>query len=205
MNSKETTKELEDYWSQRYKDQATGWDLGEPSTPIKEYADQLKDKNIKILIPGAGNAYEAEYLYAAGFKNVYILDISALPLAAFQERNPDFPFAHIIQADFFNLENTFDLIIEQTFFCSFPPVDNIREKYSRSMYELLKPNGKLVGLWFDSSYTGDTENRPFGGSKSEYLELFTPYFQINIFEKAYNSVATRAGEELFGIFQKADK
>jgi len=63
-----------------------GWDIGYPSTPIKEYADQLTDKSIQILIPGAGNAYEAEYLWKQGFSNVHILDISEIPLKEFKKR-----------------------------------------------------------------------------------------------------------------------
>jgi hypothetical protein len=46
-----------DYWSKRYQTNETGWDVGTPSTPLKEYIDQLENKNIKILIPGCGNAY----------------------------------------------------------------------------------------------------------------------------------------------------
>ena len=54
----------------------TGWDIGGPSTPLVKYFDQLADKQRKILIPGAGNAYEAEYLWAQGFSNVHVLDIA---------------------------------------------------------------------------------------------------------------------------------
>ena len=51
------------YWQDKYINQHTGWDIGYISTPIKEYIDQLSDKSLKILIPGAGNAHEAAYLY----------------------------------------------------------------------------------------------------------------------------------------------
>ncbi|MFK7812517.1 MAG: SAM-dependent methyltransferase, partial [Maribacter sp.] len=81
----------ENYWTQRYQEEKTGWDIGYPSTPLKEYIDQLEDETISILIPGAGNAYEAEYLWKQGFQNVNVMDISEFPLKQFQERNPDFP------------------------------------------------------------------------------------------------------------------
>ena len=29
-----------DFWTQRYKEGSTGWDIGYPSTPIKEYIDK---------------------------------------------------------------------------------------------------------------------------------------------------------------------
>ena len=61
------------YWSKRYQNNETAWDIGAPSTPLKEYIDQLENKNIKILIPGCGNAYEAQYLFENGFKNVFVI------------------------------------------------------------------------------------------------------------------------------------
>ena len=73
------------FWTNRYQENRTGWDIGYPSTPLKEYFDQLDNKALKILIPGAGNAYEAEYLWQQGFKNVHVLDISEIPLKALQQ------------------------------------------------------------------------------------------------------------------------
>jgi len=35
-------KSEENYWTQRYQEDNTGWDIGHPSTPLKEYIDQLK-------------------------------------------------------------------------------------------------------------------------------------------------------------------
>ncbi|WP_430410664.1 methyltransferase domain-containing protein [Kordia sp.] len=198
MNSSETKT----YWSNRYKDKRTGWDIGEPSTPLKKYIDQLTDKNVKILIPGAGNAYEATYLYKHGFTNVHILDISEIPLQEFKKRNPKFSAENLRCDDFFTHKNTYDLIIEQTFFCSFPPLPETRKKYAKQMANLLGTNGKLIGLWFDFPLTNDVEKRPFGGSKDEYLNYFKPYFTVKTFEKAYNSILPRAGNELFGIFEK---
>ncbi len=195
-------KELEQYWSKRYINESTGWDLGLVSAPIRAYVDQLKDKNIKILIPGAGNAYEAEYLYRSGFVNTHIVDISTIPLQNFKERVPNFPPDQIILGDFFELEGQFDLILEQTFFCSFPPVDNNRGKYVQQMHKLLKSNGKLVGLWFNFPLTGDLEKRPFGGTIPGYIKQFETHFNLNVFEEAYNSEESRAGKELFGILAK---
>ena len=106
----------ENYWTERYQQQQTGWDIGYPSTPIKTYVEQLKNKQIKILIPGAGNAHEATFLHQNGFKNVHVLDISELPLKDFKKRNPDFPQEHLHHEDFFEHVGQYDLILEQTFF-----------------------------------------------------------------------------------------
>ncbi|MFT7344682.1 MAG: hypothetical protein ACI9XP_001269, partial [Lentimonas sp.] len=50
------------YWSERYKNLNTQWDIGRVSPPLRAYFDQLTDKSARILIPGCGRAYEAEYL-----------------------------------------------------------------------------------------------------------------------------------------------
>ena len=192
---------LENFWSARYRDNMTGWDIGYPSTPLKEYIDQLTDKNIEILIPGAGNAYEAEYLFENGFTNVNVLDISDFPLKALKERVPDFPSNHLHRGNFFHHQGQYDLIFEQTFFCSFEPTKQNRSDYAQQMSKLLKPFGKLVGLWF--SHELDAEGkRPFGGSHEEYLSYLSPYFDVQIFEECYNSIKPRSGNELFGVFCK---
>jgi thiopurine S-methyltransferase len=192
----------QNYWTQRYEDGNTGWDIGFPSTPIKEYIDQLEDKSISILIPGAGNAYEAEYLWIKGFRNIYVMDISEFPLKRFQKRIPDFPNSNLLQEDFFKHQAQYDLIFEQTFFCSFVPTDDNRNAYAKQMAHLLKTNGKLVGVWFDIPLTGNIEKRPFGGNKELYLKYLEPHLITIVFESCYNSILPRQGNELFGIFIK---
>ncbi len=196
-----TTAKLDKYWSNRYVEGLTGWDIGYPSTPIREYIDQLSNKDLRILIPGAGRGYEAEYLFRQGFSQVYILDISAQPLLDFQSRVSDFPKDQLVQANFFEHNVEYDLIIEQTFFCSFEPHKETRELYAKQMHKLLGSGGKLVGLWFCHPLDRDG-NRPFGGSKEEYLGYFLPYFKKVQFEPCHNSIKPRAGKELFGILEK---
>lgn len=202
MSNLKNTNSENEFWSKRYEEGRTGWDIGFPSTPLKMYIDQLENKDLKILIPGAGNAYEAEYLFAQGFKNVFVLDISKAPLEAFQKRNPDFPSGQLLLGNFFEHEEKYDLIFEQTFFCSFPPLKNNRILYAETMARLLFPKGKLVGVWFDIPLTGDLVKRPFGGTREEYLSYLSFHFEIVVFEKCHNSIEPRKGSELFGIFQK---
>ena len=199
MSSTDYTQE---YWQNRYEEDNTGWDLGTISLPLKQYFDQLTDKDIAILIPGAGNAYEAEYLWNLGFKNVTVLDIAPLPLQHLKSRVPDFPEDQLVHQDFFKHKGAYDLIIEQTFFCSFPPEKMNRVKYATKMASLLKEGGKLVGVWFNIPLAQNQENRPFGGSLKEYRAYFQPYFTIEVFEPCYNSSADRTDKELFAILKK---
>lgn len=200
MNTNQS--EEQQYWTQRYDENRTGWDIGYISTPLKEYFDQLTDKEIRILIPGAGNAYEAEYLFKQGFKNVFVLDISEQPLNTFLKRVHEFPESRLILGDFFTHTGAYDLIIEQTFFCSFTPTKEKRSEYVSQITNLLKPEGKLVGLWFDIPLTGDLEKRPFGGDKELYLSYLRKHLETITFERCYNSIPERQGSELFGIFRK---
>jgi len=190
------------YWSKRYEEQRTGWDIGFPSSPLKTYIDQLENKDLHILIPGAGNAYEVEYLFLNGFKNVYVLDISPIPLEIFQKRNPSFHSNQLLHQNFFEHTGQYDLILEQTFFCSFEPTVENRTLYGKRMSESLKSNGKLVGLWFNHPLEKKSDKRPFGGSKKEYSNYLSPFFNIVTFEDCYNSIKARAEKELFGIFSK---
>ena len=186
------------YWHNKYKNNTTGWDIGQISIPLKKYFDQLKDKSISILIPGGGNGHEAEYLHNLGYKNVYLLDIVAQPLKNFHSRVHEFPLEHLMQIDFFKLSGQYDLIIEQTFFCALDPI--LRKKYVEKVSELLNNNGKLVGLLFDFPLTED--GPPFGGSIEEYTYTFSKKFKIKILERSYNSIPERNGKELFIKFEK---
>lgn len=192
-----TTKMDKKYWENRYQKQETGWDAGAITTPLKEYIDQLKNKELKILIPGAGNGYEFDYLVTNGFKNVTVIDIAEQPIMNLKKRNPKF-IENFIQADFFDLSEKFDLIVEQTFFCALDPKQ--RHNYVTKMHSILNENGKIAGLLFDFPLT--EVGPPFGGSKEEYLSLFSDTFIIKKLEKAYNSIKPRKDKELFFIFEK---
>lgn len=180
------------YWENRYKNDETGWDAGAVTTPLKEYFDQLTNKDLKILIPGAGNSYEAEYLHHLGFRNVFVLDLAKQPLDNIRQRVPDFPIEHLMQGDFFNHQGTYDLIVEQTFFCALDPKE--RNKYVEQMSKLLTSNGKLVGVLFDTHFEGGP---PFGGFADDYRNLFAPRFIFKEFSACNNSIKPRVDKELF--------
>jgi len=186
----ELTKE---FWEIRYQNDDIGWDVGEITPPLKAYFDQLEDKSLSILIPGAGNSYEAEYLHKLGFTNIVVVDIAPTAILKFKDRVEDFPKPHIINANFFELSGRFDIIIEQTFFCAIDK--NLRSSYAEQAYKLLNLKGKIVGLMFDAPLNEDQP--PFGGSVSEYQTYFNPLFHIQIMDAAKNSIKSRAGREVF--------
>lgn len=185
------------YWNSRYLEEQTGWDIGYPSTPLKEYIDQLTDKFIRILIPGCGNGYEGEYLHQHGFTNVTLADFAEESKKRFLERVPTFPKEQFIVGDFFELEGKYDLILEQTFFCAIDP--KLRDAYAKKMSELLSPNGKLVGVLFN--LPDKVDGPPFGGSIAEYQNTFSKHFKNVSIEPCYNSIKPRQGNEVFIIMK----
>ena len=188
------------FWSSKYQEGQTGWDMGEVSPPIQAYIEQLSNKQLSILIPGAGNAYEAAFLFEQGFQDVTVLDLAKEPLDNFKKRVPDFPDSNLIQDDFFNHKGQYDLIIEQTFFCALDP--SLRVDYIDKMKALLKPKGKLVGLLFD--FRLSDEGPPFGGDADAYSLAFQKRFNLKTLAPCYNSIKPRDGKELFIIFEKTN-
>ena len=179
------------YWEAQYEAKTTGWDLGQVSPPIQAYVDTVSNKNSRILIPGCGNSYEAEYLLEQGFSNITVIDIAPTPLAVLKEKFKNNPNIKIVLGDFFEHQGKYDLIIEQTFFCALTPT--MRQKYVWKMHQLLAEEGILSGLLFNRMFESGP---PFGGSKEEYEQLFTSTFDFIKINLSENSAAPRANSEL---------
>lgn len=190
-----------EYWANQYLKGQIGWDLGAVSPPLKLFIDTLEDKKLRILIPGGGNSYEAEYLLAQGFENVTVIDFAKPITDKLSEKFKNNNRINIIYDDFFNHKGEYDLILEQTFFCALSP--NLRKDYVLKMHQLLATNGQIVGVMFDREF--DKQGPPFGGNKKEYLSLFIPLFNILKLEPCYNSVAPRMGSEVFIKFRKRNE
>jgi SAM-dependent methyltransferase len=194
-----TSKELgQSFWNDQYIANTTGWDLGQVSPPLKAYIDQITNKDLRILIPGCGNSYEAEYLLKMGFTNISLIDIAPDLVERLKSKFKSDPHIKIILGDFFGHEGEYDLILEQTFFCALDPV--LRKSYVGKMKKLLKNGGKLAGLLFVKEF--EKAGPPFGGSKQEYELLFGNDFELKVFEPCNNSFDKRAGSEMFVVFVK---
>ena len=185
------------YWNNQYQANTTAWDLGEVSPPIKRYIDTLPNKDAKILIPGCGNAYEAEYLNQQGFTDITIIDIAPLLVEKLKQNFAKSKNIKVVFGDFFEHQGKYDYIFEQTFFCALSPT--MRQKYVWKMHQLLADKGKLVGLLFNRDFE---ISPPFGGSQVEYEQLFKETFLFHTFCIAENSIGPRTKAEFFIEFQK---
>lgn len=188
------TRMNKDFWEKKYQNQATGWDLGTVSPPLKAYFDQLTDKNLRILIPGCGFGHEAIYLEQQGFTNITVIDLVEEALDLIRVNAPN---VNCVAGDFFNFSSTFDRIIEQTLFCAIDP--SLRLQYIQKTASLLSENGKYVGLLFNRDFE---DGPPFGGSTQEYQTYFSKHFHSFSMETCYNSAQPRSGNEVFFIAKK---
>ncbi len=189
-----------DFWESRYQTHNTRWDIKQVSPPLKHIIDSLSDPTLSILIPGCGNAHEASYLLQQGFQNVTLLDIAPSPIQRLREKFGDEKI-NIVEEDFFNHQEQYDLILEQTFFCALHP--RLRKDYVQKCHELLSPGGSVRGVLFQIDF--ENEGPPFGGSGSEYLQLFSPLFQLKEMMVCPYSIEPRMGNELLIHFIKQPK
>lgn len=188
----------EKFWDTRWGNQETGWDIGCPAPVFTEYFKNISNKNSSILIPGCGNAYEAEYLLQQGFTDITLIDIAPLAVEHLKKKFEEKSQIKVIHQDFFQHQGKYDLVLEQTFFCAISPLK--RKDYVQKMSELLKPTGSIVGVMFDKQF--HQAHPPFGGSAEEYRSLFESNFEIIKLEPCYNSIPPRKGSEVFIHFQK---
>ncbi len=181
------------YWQSRYQEGNTPWDIGYPAPALLRYFEQLPDRRISILIPGAGFGHEAAWLHRNGFTHTWICEWAPLAIEAFRSQHPHFPAEQILCQDFFTLSAPYDLIVEQTFLSAIEPEN--RDAYAQQCRQLLVKEGVLAGLLFAHPF--DAPGPPFGGTQEEYQQLFSRYFSTVSLQPCTQSIGPRAGRELF--------
>lgn len=186
------------FWESRWQEKNTSWDIGYANPAICNFMKQYSNKDAAILIAGCGNAYEAEFLFKNGFTKVTLIDIAETAVKNLKEKLKSEKSIRILCEDYFQHNDSYDIMIEQTFFCAINPSQ--RENYAKKAHSLLSDNGILTGVLFNREF--EKEGPPFGGTSEEYLDYFKPYFDLNIFETCTNSIPERQGSELFILFTK---
>ncbi|MGN5954462.1 methyltransferase domain-containing protein [Sphingobacterium lactis] len=181
------------YWNERWENRQMGWDIGYASTPIVEFMNGYENKDAAILIPGCGNAYEANYLLDQGFTNITLIDIAPKLVEDVRKRMEGKANIKVLLGDFFDHEGSYDLILEQTFFCAIDPT--LRPAYISKTASLLKEDGLLAGVLFNIHF--QRPGPPFGGHEEEYRPAFEKSFELQIMEPSSNSIPERKGSELF--------
>ncbi len=188
-------------WEQKYQECRDRWNLGCPAPPfINLLASANAPQPGKIAVLGCGKGHDA-LLFAESDFEVTGFDFAPSAIA---EANTTAKAREISaqfwQRDIFTLSydfaNCFDYVLEHTCFCAIEP--KLRSQYVEVVKTILRPNGKLIGLFYTHNRPGGP---PFGIKPQEVLDFFTPDFKPIVFQVAKDSITRRRGDEHLAIFQ----
>ncbi len=190
------------YWDVKYREAAPPpWDLGRPSPVLTAWLAAHPGIRGRALVPGAGSGHDAVALAQAGL-DVVAVDFAPGAIAAIQALSAAAGVRlEAVEGDALApppvWDGTFDWIFEHTCFCAIDPAR--RDDYVATMARLLRPGGRLVGVFFTH---GDVGGPPFDTSAAELRERFGGAFEIETLAQAAESVPHRAGEEHVGVFRR---
>jgi SAM-dependent methyltransferase len=190
------------FWEDIYLDDDAGWDLGGVTPVFDNIVDQLFRG--KVCIVGCGNGYDAVMFAQKGFE-VTAVDFAPSAVIALEKMsNQEKVNVQILQSNIFDLtseyDSVFDYVIEQTCFCAVNP--ERRQEYERLVYKILKPGGKLIGLWFPLDKTIEDGGPPWGITIDEIKSIFKNGWNIEKEEFPDISIQPRKNREKLIIFGK---
>ena len=178
------------FWNQRYACGETPWVLHKIPKTLRAFLKRRPTRK-RILIPGCGTDHGVIKAFAdAGFE-VTAIDFSPVALLETKKALGAFD-GKIVRADFFKSDfgSGFDLVYERTFLCAMHPRRWAR--YAKRVAKLLRPGGKLIGIFF---YGSEPEPPPYAINKTQAKELFGKYFRLIRDLKVSDSVPMFAGME----------
>jgi SAM-dependent methyltransferase len=198
-NSKENSPQ---FWEERYLSNTTGWDLNGATPVFKNLAEALVKGKVCIL--GCGRGYDAIMLAEKGFE-VTAVDFAPSATNALESNaRKESKTINILQRDIFSLtdefKDHFDYVIEQTCFCAIHP--NRRMDYVGLVENILKVNGKLIGLWFPLDKNLEEGGPPYGVTENQIKSYFKVNWTIEKEEFSKLSIESRKNREKLIIFKK---
>ena len=190
------------FWEDIYLKDDAGWDLGESTPVFDKISDALPLG--KICIIGCGRGYDAVMFAQKGFE-VTAIDFAPSAISTLQSlASGAGVMINIVETDIFLLTSQFscefDYVIEQTFFCAINP--SRREEYEQLVKTIIKPNGKLIGLWFPLDKPMDDGGPPWGTTISEVKSIFYDGWKIEKEEFPELSISPRKNREKLIIFKR---
>jgi len=205
MNAEEPrtyTVENREWWENLYQSKTTPWELGEAAPPFKSFLNSpYCVPPGKMLIPGCGTGNECLLFASHGFE-VTGLDFAPSAAQATGRRLQAAGLlgtkGFLLQRDVFDIheyDGYFDYVLEHTCYCAIHPTR--RHTYAMTVRDLLKPGGKLIGLWWllDHGKGGP----PYSLDKTELFTTFQQFFNIDLAYIPGDSVPERKGKELFTV------
>jgi SAM-dependent methyltransferase len=191
------------FWEDIYLENDTGWDLKDVTPVFDSISNELIQG--KVCIVGCGRGYDVIMFAKKGF-DVTAVDFAPTPISELNKLAIEKSVTiTTVQDDIFSLvekfPDTFDYVIEQTCFCAIHP--NRRKEYEILVRTILKPGGKLIGLWFPLDKSQEEGGPPFGTTIDEVKSIFNSGWKIEKEEFSSQSVEPRKGREILIIFKKS--
>jgi SAM-dependent methyltransferase len=188
-------------WEERYQSQTTPWDLGEAAPAFKSLLNsENKPEPGKTAVLGCGRGYDAVLFAEFGFE---VIGFDFAPTAitdSISLAQKSQIKAQFLQRDIFDLKTEFpqhfDYVVEHTCFCAIPL--ERRTEYVQLVRSILRPNGKLIALFFTHNRPGGP---PFGSTPAQIRQYFEADFEFLFLEPVVNSVPSRQGEEHLGLLR----
>ena len=191
-----------EFWDACYESEMDGWDLGGPTPVFERLASDIPKG--KICIIGCGRGYDAVTFAMAGF-DVTAIDFAETAVMATRERarNADVVM-QVLRENIFDLpeelSGQFDYIMEYTCFCAISP--ERRFEYDRVVWQLLKPEGKLLGLFLPLDKNLEEGGPPWGVNIMELHKLFSLHWELESEEMPRESIDRRADREVSMVWRK---
>ena len=186
------------FWNQRYASGETPWTLQAIPAALQSFVTSAQRRG-NVLVPGCGTDHAVlQFFQTAGFE-VTAIDFSSVAIAQIKKTLGDFD-GKVIRGDFFKFDFRcrFDLIYERTFLCALHP--RRWPQYSKRVAQLLRPRGKLVGVFF---YGTEPDPPPYPLSETQAAEIFGQHFRLTRDVKVSDSVRMFAGMERWQEWQRA--
>lgn len=177
------------FWDRRYEKRETPWDFHGVPRALRTFLELARLG--AVLIPGCGPGHEVRAFHEAGWK-VTAIDFS--PVAVEQARGRLGDLADcVVLGDFFKHDlsiGEFDLVYERTFLCALSP--HRWPDYAQRVAELLRPGGRLAGIFFHGE---EPDPPPYPLPEGRAHELFGARFSLKNSEPVTDSLTLFAGRE----------
>jgi SAM-dependent methyltransferase len=196
-------------WDELYQAGETPWEKGAPAPPLLEWLRKRGALEGEVLVPGCGYGHEVRAIAAASPRSTVVgIDISATALKAAQGY-PSVGREVFQSADIFalpqSLQSRFDWVFEHTCFCAIQP--QRRLDYVKMAVSALKPEGQLLAIFYLNPWDAGDEipeggGPPFGVTKEELDNLFSPHFSLVEELKPKTAFPGREGREILRLLRK---
>lgn len=189
-------------WESRYQTGDMPWEKGEASPGLVDFlAAHPGLPRGTVCAPGCGTGHDARAWARAGFA-VTGYDLAPSAVRQARERTTAAGLtADFREGDFLadDPPQNFDWLFEHTLFCAIDPAD--RDRYVVAAQRWLKPGGNYLAVNY---LIPDQDGPPFGTTRSELLERFSPHFEL-LREWVPRSYPNRTGLELMLWWKRASK